>query len=1360
MRGASSHWSLVRSALLGLLLLGVTPVSSGLSISGFQNDLVNLLLGKLSIPGQFDVRADSVDEVGTGRAVLIGLHISDANGEWFRASRFVIEWSPTALLGGEARIDQMTLKDGHLLRLPSTGSSGSVTGSDPSSVVGAAGEPPSPRVINWPRSPIALTVGAMRISNMRVASSVLPGGIAFDAVGSLRDRGDQQSLTLVVTRVDDVVGTIDVQYRKRFDDNTLILQAKANEGPSGLVAALAGLPPNVPVRAALNAKGPPSDFNGTLDVAAQGMLEATGNVSAAWAARVRATLELRVTTGQLLSAPLRAALGNQARLNIDVEEGDDRVVRIRRGALIGPALQATLAGTFDRADGNADLTMDVTADNEGALRLAELTAPLKFSAARLRVHATGGLESLRVRGDGELRSVAALAFNANRAAIDFDVRQRPGAQLDVRAHIVADKPQGPSPTYAELLGDQLTLTVKGTRLGNQLRLKQVAVQAKGVAIRMDGSIALDGAVPRPDLRYVATIEDLGPLVATASLDASGRARAAGTVRHVNTADEIELSGKLTILDGALNGQRLGDLQLDHTTRAGRDVAGTVSLEFRDGSFGTGTLDSSYRLTDDTVELRELNADLLGLTARGSLSIPGGGKAPSGEVFLAISELGSLARLTGVDVAGRGNGHLVLDGRRSGSIDLQATLHGFRFDGMTLKQVGLDIAGHNLTEPVPRVERATLKGAQFRFRDLRLETLSIDANGKLDALALAIDGRGQHERAPVTGSVRAIASADAVTGNLNLDVKTLRVDRGERRFELAAPTRAWVAGSDAGITDFELVLPENGRISGDVSLKGNALLGRVAARSVLLGLLDEFNLAPVTGGFASGHIDLNTHRDSPALDARLSLSAVTVRDALPGVTSLAMELNATWDGRHLNATSEISGPFEQPVRAELALPLVLGEGIMPAVPSAAAVEGLATWHGEVARLFELVPAPEHLVSGVAELDMRFAGPLDGIRASGNIRLSGGRYENLLLGTIFEQVSLNSQFENSDEIDFVLTANDGLDGTVRVDGRVDELSVDPRIEINLTATDALVIRLDTMTAMSSAELAVRGHVTDLSVTGNIAVRRANIALIDAMARSVIDIGEVLILGEEPLADETEPNAKPVQVSLDVTVDMPRAIFVNGRGLNSEWGGALSVGGTIDAPVVEGGIKVRRGTLDFLGKAFEVERGLVTFNGAREFDPALDVRFTRRSDGLTGYFDIGGRVSQPSIKLSSVPALPADEVLPRLLFGRARQSISATQAVQLAAGLQALASGRAGTLDKARAALGLDVLRVEGGRSEGGSASLSVGRYVSDKVYVGARQGFDGKPGSVVVEIEVRDNLLIDATVGQEADSGLGISWRKDF
>ncbi|MEO1120408.1 MAG: translocation/assembly module TamB domain-containing protein, partial [Pseudomonadota bacterium] len=166
---------------------------------------------------------------------------------------------------------------------------------------------------------------------------------------------------------------------------------------------------------------------------------------------------------------------------------------------------------------------------------------------------------------------------------------------------------------------------------------------------------------------------------------------------------------------------------------------------------------------------------------------------------------------------------------------------------------------------------------------------------------------------------------------------------------------------------------------------------------------------------------------------------------------------------------------------------------------------------------------------------------------------------------------------------------------------------------------------------------------------------------------------------------------------------------------------------------------------------------FAGATPPDPTVDLLFTRENDEIVGGVLIEGPAAAPDIRFTSQPAIPEEDVLPRVLFGRSKQSLSPVEAVQLANGLATLFNGEEGVVDQVRGAVGLDVLRFD---QQEGSTGVVAGRDIAEDVFVGVRQPIDGGAAQVEIEIEVFEEVTVDSAVGADSGSSLGVNWKRDF
>ncbi len=285
-----------------------------------------------------------------------------------------------------------------------------------------------------------------------------------------------------------------------------------------------------------------------------------------------------------------------------------------------------------------------------------------------------------------------------------------------------------------------------------------------------------------------------------------------------------------------------------------------------------------------------------------------------------------------------------------------------------------------------------------------------------------------------------------------------------------------------------------------------------------------------------------------------------------------------------------------------------------------------------------------------------------------------------------------------------------------------------------------------------------------------------------------------------EQSRQSVALLSLALAVDVDMPGQVFVRGRGLDSEWRGKLSVTGTTAQPVIAGALDVVRGTYDFLGKSAVLNRGSITFLGGNRIDPDINIEAQASSTDVVAIIDITGTATKPSIKLSSQPALPQDEILSRVLFGTSVSQISAAQGIAIAQAAAQLATGGGpGVIDRVRQTLGLDRLSFGSATAQatlGGvsmpstpagvpsafptagvgsspvpigaaattgaaaAGAVSAGKYVANGVYVGVTQGLDASSSSVDVQIDVTKHISVDTTASQSAGTGLGVNWKLDY
>ncbi len=265
------------------------------------------------------------------------------------------------------------------------------------------------------------------------------------------------------------------------------------------------------------------------------------------------------------------------------------------------------------------------------------------------------------------------------------------------------------------------------------------------------------------------------------------------------------------------------------------------------------------------------------------------------------------------------------------------------------------------------------------------------------------------------------------------------------------------------------------------------------------------------------------------------------------------------------------------------------------------------------------------------------------------------------------------------------------------------------------------------------------------------------------------------QAPPSGPPPPREPVLPVALDITVELPGQVFVRGRGLDSEWRGKLAISGTSAQPIIAGSLETVRGNFSLLGKDFKLTNGTIAFSGDAKIDPALDIQAAATTADITATVQIGGVASAPTLKLSSTPELPQDEIISRVLFGKSVGQITPAQGVQIASAAASLAGGGPGLLDKVRSSLGLDRFDFGSGTTANnaagnassnaatsslGGTTVSAGKYVAEGVYVGVDQGASTGTSKGKVEIEIAPNVSVETDVGATGGNGIGLNWKLDY
>jgi translocation and assembly module TamB len=369
------------------------------------------------------------------------------------------------------------------------------------------------------------------------------------------------------------------------------------------------------------------------------------------------------------------------------------------------------------------------------------------------------------------------------------------------------------------------------------------------------------------------------------------------------------------------------------------------------------------------------------------------------------------------------------------------------------------------------------------------------------------------------------------------------------------------------------------------------------------------------------------------------------------------------------------------------------------------------------LWRLIGVESIDISGPVAIGADVGGTLNDPSLRGSFSTPKARLEGATTGTVIDNIVARGAFGGSklviDSFTGTTRDNGSLTGRATFNfGAAHGLGMD----IRGTATRARLLDRDDIAATVTGPLSIVSDGRGGTIAGDVRIDKGRFRLGRAQAAAVprLAVNEV----NRP-ADEAEVAAPPVPWQLDIKADAPNQLDVRGLGLDSEWRAKLDLKGDVSQPRILGRADMIRGSYEFAGRRFDLDRGAIRFTGTVPVDPVLDISASATLQGLQATIHVGGTGLTPQIAFTSVPALPEDELLSRVLFGTSITNLSAPEALQLAAAVTAF-QGKGGNglnpINAVRRAVGLDRLRIlPADVTTGQKTSVAAGKYIGRRTYV---------------------------------------------
>ena len=338
-----------------------------------------------------------------------------------------------------------------------------------------------------------------------------------------------------------------------------------------------------------------------------------------------------------------------------------------------------------------------------------------------------------------------------------------------------------------------------------------------------------------------------------------------------------------------------------------------------------------------------------------------------------------------------------------------------------------------------------------------------------------------------------------------------------------------------------------------------------------------------------------------------------------------------------------------------------------------------------------------VQGLADVNVTIRGTIADPHLVGALGIKGGSFSVPELGTAYSGLDTQIEFQPDQVLIKTFSLVDDNGEIMRIGGnlRVHERQVGA-FQVNLESQNFEVIDNRLGDVQITSLLALTGTIARPRLIGTIELEAARVEVdrvFDMLGGNVYALtpaGELPAEGttvrtreQQAVQEAAQAEAKQAQAAaveeaaghaprtplfdrldMDLRVIVPNNLVLRGNDIRPSGPESVAIG---DLNVTVGGdVTVRkapegdtrmtgvvntvRGTYDFQGRRFEVEReGVIRFLGTADINPLIDISATRDFSGVVARVHLRGTLREPTLTLTSDPPLDEADILSLIIFNR---------------------------------------------------------------------------------------------------------------
>ncbi len=413
-------------------------------------------------------------------------------------------------------------------------------------------------------------------------------------------------------------------------------------------------------------------------------------------------------------------------------------------------------------------------------------------------------------------------------------------------------------------------------------------------------------------------------------------------------------------------------------------------------------------------------------------------------------------------------------------------------------------------------------------------------------------------------------------------------------------------------------------------------------------------------------------------------------------------------------------------------------------------------------------------------------------SGNITLAQGKIKIPEWGINYHNVHLNSTISND-----IFTLEElylkGGSGTLQISGTAElekPLSKGVKtIDLRVLAKQFTAAEKRGLFLLLNSDIRLAGRFDQLKYSGYLNIPRAVIDLdrLPGSNTNKVDLNSPLLVQaakkNDPAVSGSVVKKKEIQPDMiknltgELKLDISKNTWIRSKEMNVEIAGELRIIKEGKDFEIFGNVKTLRGKYEIYGRKFNIQEGMITFNGEAKPDPFFDLaaqymfRDIDREKRLLK-LKVTGKALRPIVEFYLDDELISEtDAISYLLFGRSSDEISSGQKSEVDAQTESdmalsFISTQIGNkiADQIGDKLHLDVIEFSGGENWK-AASILAGKYITNDLFIKYKKEFSlGQskeivPDEVSLEYEFNKHFSLQATRGDEKTTGIDFFWKFD-